>query len=177
MLLLPALNEMIDITTTRTVAAKTHPPAVINVLLIGLVLGSALIAGSAMADDRARGWLHMLGFALAMSISVYMIFDLEYPRMGLIRQRSGPDHGRPAATMNWSRQDRSDSLFPRHTNARIPAARTSSAGRAADETVDSWRAASVRGTRIRGDRAGISRDAQAFAITPSPGGRHAGRGS
>ena len=84
-LLLPALNDMIDITTTRTVAAKTHPPTVINALLIGLVLASSLMAGSAMADERSRGWLHMLGFALAMSVSVYMIFDLEYPRQGLIR--------------------------------------------------------------------------------------------
>ena len=84
-LLLPALNDMIDITTTRTVAAKTHPPTVINALLIGLVLASSLMAGSAMADERSRGWLHMLGFALAMSVSVYLIFDLEYPRQGLIR--------------------------------------------------------------------------------------------
>jgi hypothetical protein len=84
-LLLPALNEMIDITTTRTVAAKTHPPIVINALLIGLVLASSLMAGSAMANDRSRGWVHMLGFALAMSVSIYMIFDLEYPRQGLIR--------------------------------------------------------------------------------------------
>jgi len=84
-LLLPALNSMFDITTTRTVAAQTHPPMVINVLLIGLVLASSLMAGSAMAEERSRGWVHMLGFALAMSVSVYMIFDLEYPRAGLIR--------------------------------------------------------------------------------------------
>jgi hypothetical protein len=84
-LLLPALNEMIDITTTRTVAAKTHPPVVINALLIGLVLASSLMAGSTMANDRSRGWVHMIGFALALSVSVYMIFDLEYPRQGLIR--------------------------------------------------------------------------------------------
>ena len=84
-LLLPALNAMIDITTTRSVAARTHPPEVINALLIGLVLASSLMAGSAMADSRSRAWLHMLGFALAMSVSVYMIFDLEYPRQGLIR--------------------------------------------------------------------------------------------
>jgi hypothetical protein len=84
-LLLPALNAMIDITTTRTAASKTHPPVVINALLIGLVFASSLMAGSTMANDRSRGWVHMLGFALAMSISVYMIFDLEYPRQGLIR--------------------------------------------------------------------------------------------
>ena len=84
-LLLPALNEMIDITTSRTVAAATHHPAVINVLLIGLVLASSLLAGSAAGDDVARAWIHMICFALAMSASVYMVFDLEYPRIGLIR--------------------------------------------------------------------------------------------
>src|SRR5258706_67406 len=38
MLLLPALNQMIDITTTRTVAAQTHAPLVIYVMLVMLVL-------------------------------------------------------------------------------------------------------------------------------------------
>ena len=34
-LLLPALNNMIDITTTRTMALQTHPPRIIYVLLFG----------------------------------------------------------------------------------------------------------------------------------------------
>jgi hypothetical protein len=84
-LLLPALNDMIDITTTRTMATQTHPPAIITVLLLGLVLASSLLAGAAMAHPHSRGWVHMTCFALVMSISVYMIMDLEYPRLGLIR--------------------------------------------------------------------------------------------
>ncbi len=36
MLLLPALNEMIDITTTRMTAMMTHPPTIMFVLLFGL---------------------------------------------------------------------------------------------------------------------------------------------
>ena len=38
-----------------------------------------------MARRALAHWLHMLGFALAMSVSVYVILDLEYPRAGLIR--------------------------------------------------------------------------------------------
>jgi len=38
MLLLPALNEMIDITTTRLMAARNHPPLVIYLMLAGISL-------------------------------------------------------------------------------------------------------------------------------------------
>jgi len=85
LLILPALNAMIDITTTRTVAAETHPPAIIYVLLILLLLVGAVMAGFAMAPAPERNWLHMLCFAAVMSVGVYVILDLEYPRVGMIR--------------------------------------------------------------------------------------------
>jgi hypothetical protein len=85
MLLLPALNAMIDITTTRTMATQMHPPTIIFVMLFGLALASALLAGYGMAGARTRSWLHMLGFATALAVSVYVILDLEFPRLGLIR--------------------------------------------------------------------------------------------
>jgi len=84
MLLLPALNSMIDITTTRTMATQMHPPPVIFVMLFGMALAASLLAGLGIAPGRRR-WLHMLGFAAAMAIAVYVILDLEYPRLGLIR--------------------------------------------------------------------------------------------
>jgi hypothetical protein len=85
MLLLPALNQMIDITTTRTMATKMHPPLIIFAMLVALTLIGALLAGYGMAAARNRSWVHMLGFALVMAAGVYIILDLEYPRMGLIR--------------------------------------------------------------------------------------------
>lgn len=84
-LLLPALNEMFDITTTRTMSLLSHPPVVIHRLLIGLVLVSALMAGFAMSPSPTRRWLHLLAFAGAMTVGVYVVLDLEYPRAGLIR--------------------------------------------------------------------------------------------
>lgn len=85
MLLLPALNQMIDITTTRTMATQLHPPMVVFAMLFGLALGGALLAGYGMAGSRARSWLHMVGFAAVVAGAVYVIIDLEYPRLGLIR--------------------------------------------------------------------------------------------
>jgi hypothetical protein len=49
-LLLPSLNSMIDITTTRGMALETHPPNVIYALLFGLGLICAMLAGYRMAS-------------------------------------------------------------------------------------------------------------------------------
>jgi hypothetical protein len=84
-LLLPSLNAMIDITTTRTMAARTHPPRILYALLFILGLGCSLLAGYGMAEGKHRSWIHILGFAVIMGISVFVILDLEYPRMGFIR--------------------------------------------------------------------------------------------
>jgi hypothetical protein len=84
-LLLPALNAMIDITTTRTMATRTHPPRIIFGLLFVLALVCSLLAGFGMAGSKQRSWLHVAAFAAITVISVYVILDLEYPRAGFIR--------------------------------------------------------------------------------------------
>src|ERR1700757_3957235 len=85
MLLLPALNAMIDITTVRIAATENHPPNVIFVMLAMIALATSLMAGFEMAGSKRRSWLHIAGYALIMSVAVYVILDLEFPRMGLIR--------------------------------------------------------------------------------------------
>ena len=80
-----SLNEMIDITTTRLVALQTHPPLPIYVTLVLLAMASCLIAGFGMGDIDKRPWLHTAVFALALFLTVYMIIDLEFPRVGIIR--------------------------------------------------------------------------------------------
>lgn len=85
MLLLPALNEMIDITTTRETATRNHPPAVVFLLLGGLCLLGALLVGHGTSPDNSRSWFHPVVFAAALSVTVYVIVDIEFPRFGLIR--------------------------------------------------------------------------------------------
>jgi hypothetical protein len=84
-LLLPALNAMFDIVTTRTMALRMHPPLIIFVMLFVLALASALLAGHGLAGGKQRDWFHMVGFAAMIAAAVYVILDLEFPRLGLIR--------------------------------------------------------------------------------------------
>ena len=84
-LLLPALNETFDIATTRTIAGQRHPPLVVFVMLAATALISAVLVGYGMAGGRRRSGFHMLAYALVLSAVFYVILDLEYPRLGLIR--------------------------------------------------------------------------------------------
>ena len=85
MLLTPALNEMFDITTTRATATRNHPPNVIFILLAVLSLGGALLVGYATSTNKDRSWFHHAAFSLAITLAIYVIVDLEYPRLGLIK--------------------------------------------------------------------------------------------
>ena len=84
-LVLGSLNDMIDITTTRLMASRMHPPNVIFAMLVVLTLAGALLAGHAMASHPRWSWTHVLALATVMSATVYIIIDLEYPRLGIIR--------------------------------------------------------------------------------------------
>lgn len=84
-LLLPALNAMIDITTTQAMATKNHPPLPVFLLLPMLSLIGSLLVGYDSSSNKRRRWLHSMAFAAVMSLTVYVIIDLEFPRLGLIR--------------------------------------------------------------------------------------------
>ncbi len=88
LLLLPALNNMIDISTTRTLALQLHPPRIVYALLFGLGLICSLLAGFRMSSGQQRSWLHILGFTVLTVIIVYVMLDVEYPRAGLIHLES-----------------------------------------------------------------------------------------
>lgn len=85
MLLVPALNQMIDITTSRAMATQFHQPTIIFTVLMALALLASLLAGYGMAGSRKQRWIHMIGFAAITSAAIYVILDLEYPRLGFIR--------------------------------------------------------------------------------------------
>jgi hypothetical protein len=85
MLLLPAINEMIDITSTRAAALRVHPPWPIFAMLLLTALVCALLAGNAMLRSRYPNWMHIIGFAAITTVTMYVIADLEFPRSGLIQ--------------------------------------------------------------------------------------------
>jgi hypothetical protein len=85
MQLIPALNQMFDIAATRTATTQIHPPTIIFAMVGVLALMSSLLAGYAMAGGQTRSWIHVTGFALILAATVYVILDLEFPRVGFIR--------------------------------------------------------------------------------------------
>lgn len=54
--------------------------------MLGLTaLAAALLGGYAFASTPTRNWTYLIGVAAVVSISKYVILDLEYPRIGLVR--------------------------------------------------------------------------------------------
>lgn len=90
-LVVSALGNVFDIARLRAGASEKHPPHVIYVMLFGLGLGGSLLAGFGMAAAKARSWIHMVTFAATLSATLYVITDLEFPRLGLVRIE-GFDH-------------------------------------------------------------------------------------
>jgi hypothetical protein len=85
-LLLPAINDMIDITSRRQNAFHMHPPAVAYWLLFAFSGGSALMAGYSMKPGP-RDWTYSIALAVAVTLTVNTILDVEHPRRGLIHLR------------------------------------------------------------------------------------------
>jgi hypothetical protein len=57
---------------------------IIYAMLFGLGLGGSLLAGFGMAAATARSWIHMVIFAGTLTITLYAVTDMEFPRLGLI---------------------------------------------------------------------------------------------
>jgi hypothetical protein len=84
-LLLPALNSMFDICSTRTAVRKVHQPKIIFVVMILQALVCSIIAGYGMAIKKSRSWIHLIGFTLVLLVTLIVILDMEFPRIGFIR--------------------------------------------------------------------------------------------
>jgi hypothetical protein len=85
LLLLPAVNQMFDIMAVRVAATQIHPPLIIYAMLIGLAFASALLSGYQSASERGYDWVHKVAFATIVAFTVYVILDIEYPRLGFVR--------------------------------------------------------------------------------------------
>jgi len=82
---LPTLANLFEVARLRLGAAEKHPPQIVYVMLFGLGLGGSLLAGFGMAAAKSRSWIHMLIFAATLTVTLYTLTDMEYPRLGLIR--------------------------------------------------------------------------------------------
>jgi hypothetical protein len=85
LLLLPALRDMFVAAERERLGRRIHPPVIVYAMLGLTALAAALLGGYAFASTPTRNWTYMIGVAAAVSISTYVIIDLEYPRIGLVR--------------------------------------------------------------------------------------------
>jgi hypothetical protein len=83
-LLLPAINDMIDVTATRQNSFHMHPPAIVFLLLLAFSGGCAFMAGYG-SKLRSRDWVYTLALAATVTLTIYATLEIEYPRQGLIR--------------------------------------------------------------------------------------------
>jgi hypothetical protein len=80
--MIPSLNAMIDIVSTRDAERKAHVPESIIWLLLILTL-----AGSFIIGYGTKGKLNSVmvwSFSLMTAITIYLILDLDRPRRGII---------------------------------------------------------------------------------------------
>ena len=84
-MLIPSLNEMIDLEASRIAARHIHAPATIFALLVILAFACALFAGVGMGRKDIDSRIYPLAFAALLTITVLVIVDIEFPRGGLIR--------------------------------------------------------------------------------------------
>ena len=80
--LIPALNDMIDITTTRRSAGESTIPDSIMCFLFILCVSVSFLLGY---DNKTKiDWVVVIGFSVMLSATLFTITDLDRPRSGLI---------------------------------------------------------------------------------------------
>jgi hypothetical protein len=77
-----ALNEMIDLNTSRRAAGEANIPTSIQWFLIVLCISSTFLLGY---ERKGRfDWVIVIGFSLLLSLTVFSIIDLDRPRSGFV---------------------------------------------------------------------------------------------
>jgi hypothetical protein len=82
--MIPAVNSMIDIVSTRHSAVQSKVPALIILMLFLLCLATSFFSGYSFGKNKPD-WLIIFGFVFTISIVIYITFDLDRPRRGIIR--------------------------------------------------------------------------------------------
>jgi hypothetical protein len=85
MLLLPAINEMFDAVEREHAARRMHPPHLIYSMLGLMALAASLFGGYGLSSAPTRNWMYVIGVSATIAAAVYVIIELEYPRLGWVQ--------------------------------------------------------------------------------------------
>ncbi len=80
--MIPAVNDMIDIVTTRDAQRIAKVPPLILAVLAVLLLISSFLTG--YGQKGKRDFILISGFALMMTMAMYLIIEQDRPRSGLL---------------------------------------------------------------------------------------------
>jgi hypothetical protein len=81
--MVPALNAVIDIVTTREASRKNVVPRLIIIVLGLLTLISSFLAGYG-SKGHERNLVLVIAFALMTTMALYLVLELDRPRQGYI---------------------------------------------------------------------------------------------
>jgi hypothetical protein len=87
MQMVPSLNAMIDIVSTREASRKSVVPRLILDILLILTLVSSFLTGYGSKGHERRRVL-VIAFALMTTLALYLVIDLDRPRQGYINLNS-----------------------------------------------------------------------------------------
>jgi len=85
--MIPSLNAMIDIVTTRESARNAVVPRMILVVLCILILTSAFLSGYG-SKNLERNKVLVIAFAFITTLALYLVIDLDKPRQGFVNLNS-----------------------------------------------------------------------------------------
>jgi len=82
--MVPALNQMFDIATSRLWSELNRTPYSILTMLFFLSFAVAFVGGYSSVSKAGFDWFLATGFCLITSLVVFFIIDLDKPRKGII---------------------------------------------------------------------------------------------
>ncbi len=89
-LVLNPVNEVIDLHAMRVATGRKHLPALVLVLLVVSSIVAIGMIGYACGTAKKRAHAMTLPLALLISVALWTIIDLDYPRIGLIQLDDRP---------------------------------------------------------------------------------------
>lgn len=89
-LIVPAANEVIDLTSTRSWANRNHLPDPVLVLLFGSVMISSVLLGHSSGQAASRHVGLWLASNLVFVLILYVVLDFDRPRRGVIQVDQTP---------------------------------------------------------------------------------------
>jgi hypothetical protein len=84
-LVFSSLDTMADLSVKQMMGTLVHPPAVVFVMLFAIALICTYLVGFDLAGSTPRSWAHLLAVPVILTVIIFVVLDVEFPRRGLIR--------------------------------------------------------------------------------------------